>query len=110
MKNNEEKNKVIRRIEELCKKNDITVYRLSINSAIPYTTLNNMIRNDTLPTIPTIEKICKGFNITMAQFFQSEEIYDSLTLEQKELLEIWDTLNSNQKNRAKDYLKGLSDQ
>lgn len=110
MNNNEEKNKVIRRIQELCKINDITVYRLSINSRIPNTTLNNMIRNNTLPTIPTIEKICKGFNITMAQFFQSEEIYDSLTMEQKEILEIWDTLNSNQKIRAKEYLRGLSDQ
>lgn len=105
---NSEKNKIIRRILELCKINNITIYRLAINADIPRTTLSNMIRNNTLPTIPTIEKICKGFDITLAQFFMSDEIFGSLTSEQSELLELWELLNKEQKIVVKAYLYGLT--
>jgi len=105
---NEEKNKIIRRILELCEKNKISIYRLAINSKIPNTTLNNMIRNNTLPTIPTIEKVCKGFNITLAQFFMSEEVFESLTEEQREILELWEQLDKEQKLCVKGFLMGLS--
>ena len=103
------KNKVIQRIIELCEIRGISVYRLSIDSEIPSTTLNNMIRNDTLPTIPTIEKICGAFGITLGQFFTSEEIYSSLTEEQQELLELWDSLNPYKKDLAKAYMRGLGE-
>lgn len=109
MNNNEEKNKVIRRILELCEINRITIYRLAINSGIPNTTLNNMIRNNTLPTIPTIEKVCRAFDISLAQFFMSEEIFEILTEEQREILGLWDSLDGQQKARAKAYLMGLSE-
>lgn len=104
---NADKNKVIQRILELCENKKISIYRLAKDSQIPNTTLHNMIRNDTMPTIPTIEKICKAFGITMAQFFLSEDIYEPLTEEQRVILEMWDALNEYQKELAKAYLMGL---
>ncbi|MDD6043897.1 MAG: helix-turn-helix transcriptional regulator [Eubacteriaceae bacterium] len=107
-KNKEEKNSIIRRILELCKINGISVYRLAINSNIPKTTLNNMIRDNKMPTFPTIEKICMGFDITLAQFFMSEEIFESLTQDQKEILELWESLDGQKKLIAKTYMTWLA--
>ncbi len=106
----QKKNKEIRRIQELCETRGISIYRLSRMSDIPNTTLTNMIKKDTMPTIPTIEKICGAFDITLSQFFASEDIYgDLLTLEQKYVLEIWESLDDRSRELAKVYMKALSD-
>lgn len=72
---NDEKNKVIQRIQELCKEQEVSIYKLAIRSKIPNTTLTNMISKNTMPTVPTIEKICDAFDITLSQFFSSESIF-----------------------------------
>lgn len=59
------------RIEQLCKQKGITYYTLAYRSAIPKSTLMNIIHG-TNPTISTLGKICSGFGITMCEFFQSE--------------------------------------
>ena len=106
---NADKNKIIQRILELCATRGVSKYRLAKESQIPLTTLSNMIRNNTMPTVPTIERICSGLGITLGQFFASEEIYDSLTDEQREILEIWNSLNNHQKDLVKAYISGLID-
>lgn len=101
------RNKVIRRILELCKERDISVYKLSQMADIPKTTLNNMIAADRMPTIPTIEKICKGLDITVAQFFSSEELYPAVTESQQELLLLWKTLRPEERRQVKLYIEVL---
>ncbi len=63
------KNSVIRRVQELCKERNMSLYKLAKLSNIPNTTLTNMVAQNKMPTIPTIERICHGFDITLAQFF-----------------------------------------
>ena len=60
------------RILELCRKNDITLNKLSTICGITQSTLNNIIsgRNATT-TISTIQKICDGLEITIIEFFSS---------------------------------------
>ena len=102
-------NKVLKRIEELCEQKNITKYRLARNMNIPYTTISNSFRNDTMPTISTLEKMCDGLDITMAQFF-SEEDFPDLTEEQKELLIIWGKIPKEKHDRATAYLEGLTEE
>ena len=99
------KNNVIKRIQELCKERNISVYKLAQLADIPKNTLNNMIADDRIPTIPTIEKICQGLNITMAQFFTSDGIYPELTENQKTLLLVWETLTPGHQELALKYLE-----
>lgn len=72
---------VVKRILELCKENDITINKLSTLSGITQSTLNNIVsgRNNSA-TVSTIKKICDGLNITIVDFFNTE---DFLNLEQE---------------------------
>ena len=60
---------VIQHIQDLCKERNWSYYRLAKESDIPYSTLNNMISRTNIPTIPTLQKLCDGFGITLADFF-----------------------------------------
>lgn len=99
------KNNVIMRIKELCAERNISIYRLAQLSDIPKNTLNNMIAEDRMPTVPTIEKICRGLNITLSQFFSSDNIYPEFTEEQKKLFLVWDSLSPGNQEIAIKYLE-----
>ena len=59
-------NDVLLRIEELLKIRQWTHYRLSKESKIPYSSISNMFKRNTVPSIPTLMKICDGLKISMA--------------------------------------------
>ena len=72
---------VVIRILELCRERNITVNKLSTICGITQSTLNNIVnRESTNPTISTIKKICDGLEITIVDFFNTE---DFLNLEQE---------------------------
>ena len=52
---------VMERILELCKERGWTKYRLSKETGIPSSTINNLIKRTNTPTIPTLIKICNAF-------------------------------------------------
>lgn len=101
------KNKVITRILELCEERKISIYRLAQLSDIPKTTLNNMIAEDRMPTIPTLEKICAGLGMTLSQFFCSDETYPDITEEQQQILLSWEMLTPSKKRLVKSYIEML---
>lgn len=102
-------NKILMRIEQLCQQKHITKYKLAKNMNIPQTTISNSFSNDTMPTIGTLEKICEGLGITMAQFFSEEEAFFNLTNEQQELLKLWNKVPVEKHDKAMAYLEGLSE-
>ena len=62
------------RILELCRKNNLSVNGLATLSAIPPSTLKNIISGVSQnPGIVTIKKICDGVNISLSEFFDTEE-------------------------------------
>lgn len=86
------------RIKELMKNKNISEYRLAKLSGLSQSTISNIFTRNTAPTIPTIEAICRGFGISMAQFFADEtEEAVYLTEEQKELFIKWSALSAEQK-------------
>lgn len=87
-----EENFVVKRIKELSLRNDWTYYRLAKEVDIPYTTLMNTFKNNTMPTISTLIRICDGFGITLSQFFMDDEKQTTLTDEQAHLLNMFNSL------------------
>lgn len=73
-----------------------TEYELAEKSEIPQSTINSWYRKKLTPTLPSIEKICMAFGITLSQFFSEEEETTSLTETQKELLSATVRLNEAQ--------------
>ena len=60
------------RVKELSAERNLTLFRLSVICDIPYSTLKNTERRHGQLTIDTIERICEGLGITMAEFFSEK--------------------------------------
>lgn len=103
--------KVLERIQYLCKTKHFSMYRLAKESGIPYSSLNNILHRRTCPTISTLEKICQGLNISLSEFFNFE-MYPlrnmTLTPEEDELVNKTRSLSQNKKKLLNAYLDGLS--
>lgn len=80
-------NDVLKRIHQLRTERGWSEYELAVKSDITQSTISSWYRRNMLPTIPSIQKICKGFDITMSQFFlEDEDDITSITPQQKRLL------------------------
>ncbi len=99
----------IQRIRELCAARAWSVYRLAKQSGIPYSTLNSMLQKTGAPSLPTLAKICDGFQITLAQFFSDGEAAELLRGDQVEFLEKWEALDDGERGLVLAYIRGLAD-
>jgi len=97
---------IIERIRQLCNRKHITTYKLIEKSKVSRTTMYNMMERESMPTLPVLFNICKGLDITPAQFFTETEIYE-LTQEEKELIETYRNLDDQHKERVTAYLQGI---
>ena len=73
-----------------------TEYQLAERSGLPQSTISSWYRKNMVPTIPSLEKICDAFGITLSQLFSEEDAPVSLTASQKQLLEKWSRLTEDQ--------------
>ena len=87
------------RVKELCDKQQITTYRLSQMTGVTQTVLSRIMNRKNIPTIQTLEKICSALNISLAQFFAKDESQPDLTAEQREIIETWNGLNPEERDR-----------
>ena len=97
---------VTKRIDSLLKQRGWSVYRLGKESGLSQSTLAHIFREDSAPTISTLETICKAFGITLSQFF-AEGDFVSLTAEQQNMLDKWATLNEDQKRLVMDMIENM---
>ncbi len=88
---------VLERILQLRLERGWSEYRLSEESGIAQTTISSWFRKEIYPSIPSLEKICSAYNISLAQFFNYNNEPVSLTNDQKILLDNWNRLNHTQK-------------
>ncbi|MGI5894563.1 MAG: helix-turn-helix domain-containing protein [Candidatus Merdivicinus sp.] len=101
-----------KRTKELMKQHgNITEYRLAKESAIPQSTLSNLLNNNSLPNFITLETLCRYFGITLSQFFfdsEQETLYP-VTENQQEMLEKWLTLTPEQQKIIMDLIAYMND-
>lgn len=88
---------VHKRLRQLLNERGWTEYRLSKKCGLSESTLANIFRRNTMPSITTLEAICNGFGITLSQFFAEDEMVE-LTPELKNLFDKWISLTPEQKN------------
>lgn len=85
------------RIRELMDERGWSEYRLAIASGLSQSTVANIFNRNTTPSVSTLESICAGFGITLAQFFAEGNMVE-LTEEQREMFAAWSTLTKDQKD------------
>ena len=87
-----------------------SIYKLAQESSLSYSSVNNLLKCDTMPSIPTLSYICKGFGITMSEFFDfgSNPLRDNtLTEDEQEMLNMYRRLSSYNKEISIHHLEFL---
>lgn len=95
------------RLRQLLDQRGWTEYRLSKECGLSESTLANIFKRNTLPSISTLEAICNGFGITMAQFFAEGDMVE-MTPETKELFNSWVSLTVEQKQAVLQMIRTLN--
>lgn len=95
---------VIEHIKQLCKERNWTYYKLAKESGIPFSSLNTMLNKQHIPSMKNLIKICKGFNITLSQFFSEIETEND---EVTQLIHIWEQLDKEHKEIIISYIYGV---
>lgn len=75
-----------------------TEYQLAEQSGLPQSTISSWYRKNMVPTIPSLEKICTAFGITLSQLFAEGNVPVDLTDRQQELLTRWVKLSEEQQD------------
>ena len=104
-----DKNFVLNRIEELCKKKNYSYYKLAQKAGIHQCTISILINRKSTPNVYSLSKICDALDITLAQFFAPDDEKVQLSEKQKEILTNFGELNDAEWELVKAYMKGLVD-
>lgn len=91
------------RLKQLMDARGWTEYRLAKECGLSESTIANIFRRNTMPSITTLEALCQGFGITLSQFFAEEELME-ITPELRELFENWRILTPEQKDAVQKLL------
>ena len=103
-------NSIINRIQALLDAKHWSIYKLAKVSKLSYSSLNNIFRRNTCPSIPTLEKICNGLNISLSQFFEYKQNplqNDVLSEDEQDLLYAYRSLSKRDKEILTASLHGL---
>ena len=95
------------RLRRLLEERGWTEYRLAKKCGLSQSTIANIYRRNTVPSIATLEAICNGFGITLSQFFADEQMVE-LTPELKDIFDCWIDLTPNQKDAASQMLRAMN--
>ena len=70
-------------------------------------TIANLIRRNTVPSIPTVEAICNGFGISLSQFFSDGDTIE-VSSDYKPLIDCWSALSPEQREAALKLLQVIN--
>ena len=95
------------RIKSLLEQRGWTAYRLSKNCGLSENTIATILKRNSLPSVGTLEAICKGFGITLSEFFAEGDLIE-VTPKTKELIDCWSGLSEEQRDAALELLKKMN--
>lgn len=84
-------------------------YELAKRAGMTQSSVSTLLNNGNVPRITTLEKVCKGFGITLAQFFAEDEEYPDLSEEQLKVLNTWQKLSVKEKAAIEKIVSSIID-
>lgn len=102
---------IAERINQLCEKNKISRYQLSVMTGITQSALSSIAKQKTVPTVITLDKICKALGISLSDFFAKGDDMapDRLREDQSEILQLWETLDKDEQRFIKICMRSLKE-
>lgn len=98
---------VLEKIRSLLTERGWSVYKLSEESGVAQSTLSNMFNRCNLPSVATLEAICNGFGITLAEFFTQEEELIAMSEDKRQLIKRYNCLSARQKEVILDLMDNM---
>ena len=98
---------VLERITYYRQQKNWSEYQLAENSGLTQSTISSWYRKNMIPSIPSLDKICSAFGISLSQFFSSDKEDFSLTDMQRELLIESNRLTAKQQNALIKFIQTL---
>ena len=95
------------RIKTLMEQRGWSAYRLSKNCGLSENTIATILKRNSLPSISTLEAICKGFGITMSEFFAEADLIE-VSPDTKQLIDYWAGLSVEQKASVLELVKNMN--
>ena len=90
---------VLEKLRTLLNERGWSEYRLAQKAGLNESTISNIYRRNTVPTIATLKAVCDAFGITLSQFFADDDSdMVEVTPELKELLDAWGPLTPEQRS------------
>lgn len=100
---------VLDKITEMRIERNWTEYQLAEKSGLTQSTISSWYRKNTLPTLPSLEKICDAFGTSLSAFLmESNDQYMAINPEQLELLLEISKLTSNQQHLLLNFIKSFN--
>lgn len=96
------------RLQQLMDERGWTIYKVAKEAEIPWSTVRNMFKRNTEPSIGTLEAICKGMGMTLPQFFDVENQM-GLTAELRQLISQWGKLDERKRRLVIGLLEALNE-
>ena len=87
---------ILKRLNELQQQRGWSDYKIAKEAGLSPNTVSNVYRRNNIPSVTTLEAMCKAFGITMAQFFAEDDLVE-LTPDLRLLFEKWSQLTDEQK-------------
>ena len=96
------------RLQKLMDERQWTIYKVAKEADIPWSTVRNMFKRNTEPSIGTLEAICKGMGMTLPQFF---DLVNQMGLsdEQRQLINQWSKLDERKKRLVSELVVALNE-
>ena len=83
-------------------------YRLAKEAGLAESTIINIFKRNTVPSIPTLEMICGAFGLTLAQFFAEDTMIETSD-DFRALFDAWKYLTPTQKQAVIALLQSFSE-
>lgn len=98
---------VLEKVKRLQEERGWSTYKLAYEAGLTQSTLSNMFARGTCPTVDTLEKICDAFGISLAEFFEEDDLKAHVSKEELELLRKYRALTDKEKGAIKSMIDAL---
>lgn len=98
------------RIDALCEERGWSRYKLVEESGMTRSSFYNMFNRRSIPRIDLIQRVCDGFNISLAEFFADKTSGgQELSEDDIAFLEMSRALNTTNREKALAYMQAMMD-